>query len=185
MTPIHRTFPDTTDNSSVGVLNTSSPLWVGSIRGLHVVFDRELQSKNSRWVLLYIVLKNGPGFYRRSQARANAKKHTKAHAEYQNNLDCYATWRRGVTEEELIGFTKSLEEKDLEAQTEIDQATRLHEQALAKMGKVGRGVREPQGDQPLRQTYCMQCQQLLSSDTNLQCALCSWLACPNCGACGC
>jgi hypothetical protein len=166
-------------------MKASSPLWVGSIKGLHAVFDLALQSNDSRWVLLYLVVRNGPAFYRRSHARAHAKKHSINHAEYQNNIERYKSWREQVTDEELSQFSKSLEEKDLETQAEIEKATKLHEQFLATIGAASHGVEEPRGDQPLRQTYCMNCQHLLSSDTDLQCVRCSYLACPKCGACGC
>lgn len=60
---------------------------------------------------------------------------------------------------------------------------RLHESFLNTKGKISSGVVKAHGRR--RITHCYSCKEHLDNAVDLECSICKWIICGNCGACGC
>ena len=164
---------------------TPEPLWVGSINGVHVVYDPQLQTDGSRWVLLYMVAQGKVIAYRRRHARTVAQKHAQEHPQREANLTLYRTWRASLSPESLESLREDLRRKDATVEREIANTEQLHRRFLSLAPSAYPGTREPSRTSSIRNAECLQCHRALGSDLNIECKACHWMVCVNCGACGC
>lgn len=167
-------------------MNTApETLWVGAINGMHVVFDPQLQSDGSRWVLLYMVAHGRVVAYRRRHARTVVQKHALEHPQHEANLAHYRSWRAGLSAEALQFLREDLLRKDATVEREIANTEQLHMRFLSLAPTAYPGTREPSRPGFVRNAECLQCHRALGSDLNIECKACNWMVCRTCGACGC
>lgn len=162
-----------------------SKLWIGSINGIHAVFDPQIQVAESRWVLLYIINRGSAVAYRRILARADATRHQATHPQFELNLKSYEDWITAQSPQSIAELQRELRQKDFAAQKEISRVEALHRKYLSLDEAAYKGTLEPTETKEIRDSACLKCHTKVSSHLNLKCKVCGWLVCGKCGGCGC
>jgi hypothetical protein len=166
------------------LINPNS-LWVGSINGIHAVFDPQIQVDQSRWVLLYIINQENVVAYRRISARADAKKHTSTHPQFEIYKQKYSDWLTAKSVEEIEALKHDLRRKDAAALADIARIEVMHRKHLSIDDHSYRGISEPTNAFNIRDSICFNCHSKVGSHLNLKCNACGWMICEKCGTCGC
>lgn len=165
-------------------MDAETQIWLGSLNGMHVVYDPEIQVPGSRWVLLFQVRRNCLIPYHKAQARS-VMHSLGDHESRAGMLQAYELWRRSATQAALDDAANDIRRKDEHLTAKLANASALHRRRLEKVSLAYRGVTEPDGKGVIRNTVCRGCHRDIGTDAHLLCNGCEWILCLNCGTCGC
>jgi len=157
---------------------------VGVINGLVVVYDPEIQMRNSRWVLLFAAAHSRLIAYQKSHARSVMTPPRESESR-SDALRKYEAWRNAASQELVERARSEVARKDESLAKILVRATEKHRRQLEGMGIRYCGVTEPDGRGPVRDATCRGCHRAIGSDSHLLCTGCRWIVCLNCGTCGC
>jgi hypothetical protein len=161
-----------------------SKLWIGIINGIFVVYDPEIQVKDSRWVLLFAIRHNRLIPYQKAHARSVAKP-LNDREKLSTALSAYQESRRTMPKSVLEDAAEDVRRKDAVLAKKLTDVTAKHRRRLEGNSFLYRGVKEPDGRGPIRNASCRGCHRAIGSDTHLICNSCKWIICSSCTTCGC
>ena len=165
-------------------MDATSRKWLGSLNGMHVLYDPEIQVPGSRWVLLFQVRRNGLIPYHKAHARSVIHP-LSDHESGASILQSYEHWRRSITQSTLDEAANDIRRKDEHLKDKLTHARAMHRLRLEKASVTYCGVTEPDGRGSIRNTVCRGCHRDIGTDAHLLCNSCGWILCLNCGTCGC
>jgi hypothetical protein len=165
-------------------MDAETGLWFGTLNGMHVVYDPEIQVPGSRWVLLFQARRNCLIPYHKPHARSVL--HALSDPDSRVGvLAAYRAWRLSAAQSTLNEAMNDIRRKDKHLEEKQANAIAKHRRSLEKMSISYRGVAEPDGRGIIRNTVCRGCHRAIGTDAHLVCKRCGWIACLNCGTCGC
>lgn len=159
-------------------------LWFGTINGISVVYDPDIQVAGSRWVLLFAVLHQRLIPYQKSHARSVARPlhDTESRVAVARAYEAWCQIRPQTT---LSDAANDVRRKDAFLAKKLEDVTTMHRRSLERQSLPYRGVTEPDGRGFIRNASCRGCHRAIGSDIHLLCNSCQWIVCSNCGTCGC
>jgi hypothetical protein len=165
-------------------MDAETELWFGTLNGMHVVYDPEIQVPGSRWVLLFQVRRNCLIPYHKSHARSVLHALTDPDSRV-GVLRAYQAWRRSAAQSTLDEVIDNIRRKDKHLEEKLANAIAMHRRSLERVSIAYGGVAEPDGRGIIRNTVCRGCHRAIGTDSHLLCKRCEWIVCLNCGTCGC
>jgi hypothetical protein len=162
-----------------------SNLWLGSMNGLHAVFDPSIQVEQSRWVIIYIALRKRLIPYEKSHGRSIWKDFAGDDEDADRLRRDYLGWRADGGDAHVAAAIELIRQNDVVTDRRLAEAENRHKARLEKSSKRYRGITEPDGLGLIRNAVCHDCHRVLGSEAHLQCNGCHWIVCSHCGACGC
>jgi hypothetical protein len=165
-------------------MDRETGLWFGSLNGMHVVYDPEIQIPGSRWVLLFQVRRNCLIPYHKAHARSVLHPLNDGDSQV-GVLKAYQAWRRSAAQSTLDEALNDIRRKDRHLEGKMANAIAMHRRSLAKASIAYRGASEPDGRGIIRNAVCRGCHRAIGTDAHLLCNRCEWIVCLNCGTCGC
>jgi hypothetical protein len=160
-------------------------LWIGSINGLHAVVDPAIQVQDSRWVLIYLAIHKRLVPYEKAHGRSVWKDFGGDEDEANRLRAEYRAWYALQSPEQMAAAVEVIKKNDAVTAGRLANAEAKHRKQLEKRSLPYRGIIIPDGWGFIRHAECYDCEQVLGSETHLECRVCRWIVCSNCGACGC
>lgn len=165
-------------------MDVGTDLWLGTLKGISVVYDPGIQVQGSPWVLLVALPHKRLIPYQKAHARSVAK----PLADHEDRLaasEAYVAWRRTAPKSALDDAADDVRRKNAFLAKKLQDITAMHRRRLESSSLFYRGVTEPDGRGPIRNASCRECHRAIGSDKHLICSSCGWIVCSSCGTCGC
>lgn len=156
----------------------------GTLNGMHVAYDPQIQIPGSRWILLFQARRNGLIAYTKAHARSVMRPFRDSDTRL-SVLKAYDSWRGAVTPSTLMDAGNDVRRKDEQLEKKIAAATAIHRGRQEKLAIPYSGITEPDGRGVIRDTVCRGCHRDIGTEAHLECNRCGWILCLGCGTCGC